>query len=97
MHFLGFVAFHPLAQLSRIVHMRSRLQALLQLRNTSLNRVKHLPSLATSIAENEQPPVLAEFLSQSLHVLLQSLVAIPQPIASVFELLAGAWEYWLCP
>lgn len=84
MHFLGLVTLNPLGQSSSIVHMRPCLQAFLQLRNTSLNRVKHLPGLATSIAENDEPSVLVEFLSHSLSILLQLFVARFQLNAPAF-------------
>jgi hypothetical protein len=77
--------------------MQARLDPFLELGNASLDRLKHLVCLCSSVAEDQNPAVLAELFPQSLRIGLQHFVALHQLISPVFQLLAGTGENALSP
>jgi hypothetical protein len=96
-HLFRLVVLNALLQSDWVVKLHTALQSFLQLANTAFHRFEHLLRLASSIAENQNPLILPQFLPQSFRICLKNLVALFQPVSSVFNLLARTREDSLGP
>jgi hypothetical protein len=60
-----------LAEPSHIKLVLTSVDSLLEFRKATRDRLAHLESLPTSIAEDKHPPVLAELAAQSLRIVFK--------------------------